>query len=686
MHKFLIKRMLFCIFLACCLPAAAISPDSLEKRLPYTKDTQHIHILQLLAREYMYTDTGKALLYVRESAGQSREIAYAAGMAEAYSLYGYYYSLLGMNDTAVDYYCRALDMAKDVKDGEKKARLLDNIADAYISVGQYDTAHQILETSLGIRQKAGDRRGMAVSYGKIGIVYTYYGYYTEALRYFLKAVPVLDSLQDNKLLAYNYVYLAIVYTKLAEYPRAIAYYDLALNTGKTQTDKQGERELGIYLNRSTLYVYQKQYDHALADLQQAEHILSSVNNTRALAAYYTNKGTVYKETGRYRLAGSYYQKAIDISEKGGDIFSLTLLYNSMGEIAAYDRLFVQAIAWLEKGRDLAYRSEVLENIKENAQVSAKIYLQMKDYRQAYHYNEIFHLYQDSIINEENRRKIAELNIQFETEKKEKEIALLSSEKQQQELDLHKKNFQLSLFVVAFIAFAGISGFLYYRNKIKQRVQEQEMKYMQERVRIETELQERMRIAKDLHDELGSGISKVMLSNQLARQRASPDAGLDQLLVSMDKTLAALAANMNDLIWSLQQENATWYSLAAKMREFASDFLDSSSIRPSFDFPEDVPDRIFSKELLRDVFLVYKESLHNVLKHAAADTVWIEVAYEQSFLTVRVRDNGKGLKEAPGAKRGNGLKNMENRIRKHQGIFRISPGEAGGTEVYFAVPV
>jgi signal transduction histidine kinase len=218
------------------------------------------------------------------------------------------------------------------------------------------------------------------------------------------------------------------------------------------------------------------------------------------------------------------------------------------------------------------------------------------------------------------------------------------------------------------------------------IQKQRIKKELHLLRIQQEIaQERIRISKDIHDEIGSGLSKIALVAGYAGQHINENKLLEENIQSISKTAVELVENMRDLIWALNQEDTTLDNLAARIYEFAIEYTEDLPVKLKMDFPDFIPATAISKEIQRNVFLAFKEALHNCIKHSGASEIVISFNSIDSKLNLEIGDNGKGFIGEEQARSGNGLRNMEQRIKAVNGIFSIKISEEG-VKVRMEVPL
>ena len=199
--------------------------------------------------------------------------------------------------------------------------------------------------------------------------------------------------------------------------------------------------------------------------------------------------------------------------------------------------------------------------------------------------------------------------------------------------------------------------------------------------------ERARIAQDLHDELGSSLTRISLLCGLLRadrnHPAQVAAHASKLALSADQTVRSL----EEIVWAVRPGSDSLQSLVDYITHFAGELFDGSPTRCRLDVPDELPAQPLPPDVRHNIFLIVKEKLTNVLKHAGAAEVQLQVKVTPLTLEIVIADNGKGFNLDAAAKAGhrNGLGNMQRRATAVGGklILTSAPGE--GTRMELTVP-
>jgi ligand-binding sensor domain-containing protein/signal transduction histidine kinase len=225
----------------------------------------------------------------------------------------------------------------------------------------------------------------------------------------------------------------------------------------------------------------------------------------------------------------------------------------------------------------------------------------------------------------------------------------------------------------------------YRHQRMKAVHEAEEALRRSREERFLELEQvRRRIATDLHDDIGSSLSQIYLLSEIVRQRV----GSDDLQVSESLTMISGASNemvssMSDIVWAINPQKDHLSDLIHRMRRFASDTFAACDIAFQFRAPDDEADARLGANIRREVFLIFKESVNNLVKHSGCTEAEIEFQMEDGSLLLRISDNGKGFDSTKDSD-GHGLMSMRERATSLGGQFDLRSTAGQGTCVSLRV--
>jgi signal transduction histidine kinase len=235
---------------------------------------------------------------------------------------------------------------------------------------------------------------------------------------------------------------------------------------------------------------------------------------------------------------------------------------------------------------------------------------------------------------------------------------------------------------------GITRFVL-RQRLEQRLAEERLEQQIERERLEKALElerERQRISQDLHDEVGAGLTRILMLAQNTDAATAPHH-------EISTTAKDIRNGMQEIIWSINPRNDTLQSLVAFIRSYGRDFTSAAGLKFQFDTPASISIDSLRTELRRNVFLVVKEALNNAVKYAGATEIRIRLEVnlevEPSTYIFTIADNGKGFvpdaEILPTVHGGNGLENMRRRAEEIGGSFRLDSVPNEGTTIVLNIP-
>jgi signal transduction histidine kinase len=186
--------------------------------------------------------------------------------------------------------------------------------------------------------------------------------------------------------------------------------------------------------------------------------------------------------------------------------------------------------------------------------------------------------------------------------------------------------------------------------------------------IKAQQEERNRISADMHDDLGAGMTTIRLYSELAKTRMG-----DKKIPEIEKISSSaneLLEKMNAIIWSMSSSNDSLGNMIAYIRSYSLEYFEDTGINCHITIPENLPNIVVTGTIRRNVFLVVKESLNNIVKHAGATEVHITLTKVADGLKLFIQDNGKGIDFEKLRQFGNGLKNMKKRMNDLGIDFKI----------------
>ncbi|MCG2615436.1 histidine kinase [Terrimonas sp. NA20] len=236
------------------------------------------------------------------------------------------------------------------------------------------------------------------------------------------------------------------------------------------------------------------------------------------------------------------------------------------------------------------------------------------------------------------------------------------------------------------AFTAASLIFFLSRFYLKRKMEKQMRIIEQQLAVNNE---RLRISRDMHDELGTGLSKIALLSEVGKNDKMPGKN-DRIINEISDTSRKLADKMGEIIWTLNPRNDTLSNLAAYLKEYIYETTESLPVEVRFHFPDSLPDLSLGHMIRQQLMLVTKEALNNALKHSGASLIDFYLTIEDESIVFSVKDNGSGFdagktdQQVNGKK--NGLLNMRSRMASVGGHYALETKEGIGTQVRYGITI
>ncbi len=239
------------------------------------------------------------------------------------------------------------------------------------------------------------------------------------------------------------------------------------------------------------------------------------------------------------------------------------------------------------------------------------------------------------------------------------------------IDISPHFYQTRWFLMLTILLVFVITYIFYRFRLKQLL-------AVERIRN--------KVARDLHDDVGSTLSTINILSSMAKTKLLTDpVKTSEYISKITDNSQQMMEAMDDIVWSIKPDNDNMQRIVARMREYASSILEPKEIEIYFQIDENIYELKLKMEIRRDVFLIFKEALNNSAKYSHCSKIEICVAFEGNKLIFSMIDNGIGF-NVKSADSGNGLGNMQKRAESIHGKIDINSEEGNGTKILLIVPV
>ncbi|HEY0030276.1 MAG TPA: tetratricopeptide repeat protein [Bacteroidia bacterium] len=425
-RTFKLKLMLAGIGLVLCASTFAQTQaiDSLNTLLENSKgDTTEVNTLHELALAYYSSDPGKAAEFTNKSHTLAKRLDYRKGIADNLFTLACLANDKGNYALALSQFDRSLEIREQLKDKAGISDCLYKKGDMARAEGDFKKALDYLQKSLALRNEIKDTIRIGDSYNGIGSLYLHFGNYEEALAYFLKAVKFFENSGSSERTFRMQTNIGAVYFHMEEYTKALEFYLQGLkNPNKIS-------EANAYNNVGSVYLKKEMYPRAEENFLRALTLYDQIGYKSGTASTSMNLGYTYTKLKKFNKAREYNFKALKLAEelkKRSLIcncnFSIAEMYQKQGDL-------IKAREYSKNGVALAKEYGLNGHILPGYEQLFEIYVAEKDYKNALENYQLYTALKDSIFSKEKTASIAELETKYETDKKEKEIQVLTKDKE-----------------------------------------------------------------------------------------------------------------------------------------------------------------------------------------------------------------------------------------------------------------
>lgn len=508
------------------------------------------------------------------------------------------------------------------------------------------------------------------------------------LKYCLEALKNYELINDSTNTTNMLVNIANVYQQQSNFKQADYYLRQAESKAKLISRKTA---LGnVYNTMGILYAEHGQLDSAEKFFLLSTTIREKLNDNTSIAWNYNNLGGIYVLLKNPKLAIFYLEKALKKFEESGNYDGQTSVANNLGELNMQIGDSKKALYYYSYSRKLYAQTnnpDNLENLYNNLSV---YYDEMGDLKTAFKYSDSLIVLKDSLFGKRLDKSIAEMQVKFDVEKKDLELAKNKAELEIKEKQAFIKNSIIIGIVTSFILL-GIVASLFYRkkqveNRAKLNAEIATQKEIRTKAILEAEEKERRRIAQDLHDGVGQLLSaaKLNLSNldsKFPEKNQDQETAMQNALMLLDDSVKEVRTVSHNMM----PNTLIKLGLASAVREFITKLGNAPTLKVDLEIVG--LDTRLDNQVETILYRVIQEIINNIIKHAHASHISMQLIRHETELNVMIEDNGVGF-DASNIDdfEGLGLKGINTRIEFLNGSVHFDSAPGRGTTVIIDVPI
>ncbi len=448
-----------------------------------------------------------------------------------------------------------------------------------------------------------------------------------------------------------------------------------------------------YNNYGIVKLAQQQVDSTIIYVNKSLEIKRLNKDTLGIAYSYGYLGTAYQEMQDYDTAIRYLQDSYDLKEQLYDSAGMAIDLTNIAAIYGDQGSMGSAIQNFRASLNMALAIDYHHLAEHNFNSLAQLFEQEAMYDSALHYQKRFTEFREERVNESTNARLAELEVQFETEQKEKELALQKAALASTQLKIRNRNWILTA-LAGFLIFGGVIVTMVIRQqRIKQR--ENELKLKLAKSETENRIhQERERISRDLHDNVGAQITSLIsgleISNLYVKNNKKEDAlGLIQTL---DSNARDAMSELRETIWLLNKDKIIIGDFIRHLRSYIEKHRSTFTELEIEIYNEVDESQELTAQQSLNLLRIIQEALNNCVKYAEASNFSIHLLGHQGRIQVMIRDNGKGLSNdqtsngTEAVLSGFGVGNMKKRAEELDGHLKMKTEDPQGIAIEISFPL
>ncbi|WP_290790758.1 tetratricopeptide repeat-containing sensor histidine kinase [Flavihumibacter sp. UBA7668] len=637
--------------------AAAI--DSLD--VYQAKDTARINrLIKLINTAYFHKQRRDLIAYWEECLQLSKQLNYPKGLASAYLWKAYYYR------------------------GDKNL----------------DGFHHYMDSSIKASQSFPDlRSNWANAHRMKGLQYQEQENYHAALKHYFESLRYYDTVQDIQIM-YLLQNISSSYLQLNNQDQAALYAEKGALLADTRPMPK-ILQLQAYATLASVLLKQEKSDQAYPYLQRVAPFMPDTLEQALSSNHFLDMGHYFFKKQQFDSSFHYYEKGYQIASSGN---------HKINTYGALNYLFKNS---LKLGKLKESRNYVLQGLEEAKKTGKTIHLinayaNLADYEaatenpaKAYEFLKKSTALKDQFSLQNNQTTLNNLSVLYESAQKEHTIQVLEKENEVRVLALERQAFKNKVYIASIFLLA-LFLFLIYRYYVaKQKNQQQQVEIQRQKIidlekdnqllhmtaMLRGQEEERSRIARDLHDGIGSLLSGIKMSFANIKEKLSIPT---EQTVQFDRSLSMLDNSIFDLrriAYNLMPDALLKFGLTEAVEDLCDQIQTSTNLRVRFQYTGEV--RKWKDTESVYLYRIIQELVNNVIKHAKAENLMVQMTVVENWLSINVEDDGIGYELEKMEKiEGNGLNNIRYRTELLGGKCDIITGAGEGTSVTleFELPV
>lgn len=491
--------------------------------------------------------------------------------------------------------------------------------------------------------------------------------YSKALEIYLDALKLLDKTGETDTRARILNNVSFLYAFFKDYKKSEKYARECVQLAQHSNNELMTAAGSIALVDAL--IHQDKLEEVPVLLEDVKKYADRKKDITRTITYYYNYGSYFMRKNDYPSALQYYKMAKNVADSIGSEWEIMRTGIGIADIYSLNKQYYEALTYAVPALKIAEKFEMMDMRQRTLNIMAIANAGLGNYEKAYLQSRLAYLLKDTVLNESNRQHLAFLEVEYETEKNIIRIDALEKERLLYGI----------IFAVSLLGIIILLGALYFRQRAKKQLAQQQIIQLQKEQQLiatqallEGETTERTRLARDLHDGLGSMLSVVKFSLPQMKSGVT----IEQEDVSrFQKALGLLDQSIQELrrvAHHMMPETLVRFGLKTALTDFAEAI-------PHLNFHYFGNEERIAQKLEIMIYRSIHELVNNALKHAEATQINVQLVQETDRISFTVQDNGKGF-DPENIQDGMGLKNIRQRVETFRGKMNIY-STAQGTEIH-----
>lgn len=566
-----------------------------------------------------------------------------------------YYSAASDNTEAIRYGKIAEKEAQKIGDSALIASVWNDWSIAYFYSGHLDSSLLLNQQALAYRTRLKDTMGMAKSLNKIANTYYEMGIHDKSLEANLTSLDYFKQLNAPQFLCQVYTNIGNIYDRTKKVEKGLEYHTLAIKEAKQYNNQPAEAVARI--NRANDLRVLERPEEARKEYLDVLPLLGELQMTEHKAGVYQGLGVIEHDTKNIDQAIEYYELSLKLYREANTKSGISLVLVNLGNCYIDKKEYDKAEKLLKEGLELALEMRSYYNIRHAYKVLTRLEILKGNYEEADEYFNFYIENMDSIYNDESTEALAKMQVKFDTEAHKLALA---------EEKIKTKNTTIWLLIAAVSIFILILIVLYIGQKKRIEVKNAQL------LNLKNLERERIRIARDLHDNLGAELTMITSKLDIKSFKAVNEVEKSDL-----KELGAISRNANlvlrETIWSIHKEAISIDELVSKTEDYLDRINVDNKITTEV-IGNDLESEI-SPAIALHLFRIIQETSNNAIKYANCEHLKVQINRNE----VSISDDGIGFNPAT-IKKGYGLQNIEVRAKEMNARLTIESDRNKGTTV------